>query len=179
MSVNTYKPCQCKSSDGLFISRRHVSLVAAGVVFCFGGLFTLGYFYAQHDMNNKMYAQVSRNAFTDSMYETLCSLQNQEHAKEIHTQSNDVVTHDAVTLGRAYCAELIGFGTRKAAEAFISRIDDPLEIRHRSSVTPKGKKITWYQVVTKDYADRDELIAMVDRIAKQEKIKGTRIITRS
>lgn len=82
--------------------------------------------------------------------------------------------------GQRYYAPLIGFGTKKAADLFVRRMDKKgiqLIAKQRHSRTPKGKKIVWYQVVTPPYDDREKLQQLVDRIAKEETIKDISIVT--
>lgn len=78
-----------------------------------------------------------------------------------------------------YVALLIGFGTYKAAAHCASRLmrkGFPVHVENRSSTTARGKRITWYQVVTQSYERRDDLEELVDRISEEEKIKDARII---
>lgn len=81
---------------------------------------------------------------------------------------------------QAHYAQLIGYGTEVAAKKFAHRLlqkDIPVQVKKRISKTPKGKQRTWFQVVTQDYSDRNELDKLVDRITKEEKLKGVCIVT--
>lgn len=89
-----------------------------------------------------------------------------------------ILTEDNVLPERHY-AQLIGFGTKKFAEQFVQKMKRKhvdVYIQSRNSKTAKGKKIAWYQVVTEQYADYTRLEDLVDRIAKEEKIKGIKIV---
>ncbi len=80
----------------------------------------------------------------------------------------------------AYYAQLIGYGTELAAKKFAHRLsqkDIPVRVKKRISKTPKGRQRTWFQVVTQNHSDRDTLDKLVDRITKQEKLKGVCIVT--
>jgi len=79
-----------------------------------------------------------------------------------------------------YYAQLIGFGTEQAAQKFAQRLIKQkilVTVKRRRSKTAKGKMVSWYQVVTQKYNDKEKLCRLVDRIEKTEKIKGTHIIS--
>lgn len=79
-----------------------------------------------------------------------------------------------------YFAQLVGFGTRQAAQKFVQRlqqVDIPVEVKDRHSKTAKGKKVTWYQVVTTSFSDKGELEKLVNEIKVKERLKDVRIIT--
>lgn len=80
---------------------------------------------------------------------------------------------------KAYYAQLIGFGAEQTAQKYAQRLNKkniPVSVRERESVSGKGKKRTWYQVVTRAFGERSRLEELVDRIAKEEKIKGIQIV---
>jgi cell division protein FtsN len=77
-----------------------------------------------------------------------------------------------------YYAQLIGFGTEKAAQFFVNKLAAKgieTEIKKRTSKTVKGRVSYWYQVVTVAYSNKNDLIALVDKIAKEENIKDANI----
>jgi hypothetical protein len=79
---------------------------------------------------------------------------------------------------KKYYAQLIGFSTHAAAEEFVKKQTckkRSLVIQARESSTAKGKKSSWYQVATEVFTDRNELAHLVDRITKEENIKGAQI----
>jgi cell division protein FtsN len=79
-----------------------------------------------------------------------------------------------------YYAQLIGFGTEKAAEQFVKRLASngvTTEIKKRVSKTVKGRTSYWYQVVTTAYANKDDLSRIVDKLVKEEKLKDVCIRT--
>ena len=78
-----------------------------------------------------------------------------------------------------YYAQLIGFGTEKAAQSFVQKLSKKgidTEIKKRSSKTAKGNISYWYQVVTTAYTDKNRLDELVTRITKEENIKDATII---
>ena len=74
---------------------------------------------------------------------------------------------------------LNGFGTLKAADRFVNRLQKkgiPVEVKKRISKTVRGKIIAWYQVVTKEYTDKSVLEKLVATLKKDEKLKDPSII---
>ncbi len=81
--------------------------------------------------------------------------------------------------GKQYYAQLVGFGSATAAQKFAAAMNKkklPVRIKERESVSGKGKRKVWYQVVTQAFSDRNLLADLVDRIAKEGKIKGVQIL---
>ncbi len=79
-----------------------------------------------------------------------------------------------------YHAELIGFGTMQGAKRFAARLEKkqmPVVINKRVSRTARGRVVNWYQVVTTDYKNKDELISFVNIVKQQERLNDVRIVT--
>lgn len=79
-----------------------------------------------------------------------------------------------------YYAELIGFGTERAARRFadkLSKDNVAVSVKRRRSKTVRGRVITWYQVVTGTFDDKDDLIALVDDVSARERLKDVRIVS--
>jgi hypothetical protein len=77
-----------------------------------------------------------------------------------------------------YYAQLIGFGTEKAAQSFVKKLSAKgieTEVKKRASKTVKGQTSYWYQVVTAQYLNKDDLLHLVDKLTKEENIKDARI----
>jgi len=80
----------------------------------------------------------------------------------------------------SYYAQLIGFGTAKAAHLFAHRLQErnvPVFVKKLRSKTAKGKVISWYQVITDRYSDVNQLQILVNHITAQERLNDVRIIT--
>ncbi len=107
---------------------------------------------------------------------------------------NEVIEHGTATINsdidkqtsivfisdQKYYAQLIGFGTEKAAELFVQRVASKgitTEIRKRTSKTAKGRTSYWYQVVTPAYPNKDDLSIVVNQLVKTEKLKDVCIRT--
>jgi hypothetical protein len=88
---------------------------------------------------------------------------------------NDTVENIAE---QRYYAQLIGFNTEKAAQLFVKKLSTKgiqTEVKKRASKTAKGHTSYWYQVVTTPYSNEEDLYVVVNRIIKEENIKGVSI----
>ena len=86
---------------------------------------------------------------------------------------------DNKTTQESFYAELIGFGTLRAANNFAQKLKKQgfsVVVKRRVSRTPKKRRITWYQVITEKFDNKSDLIAFVDIIKDKEKLKGVRIV---
>ena len=79
-----------------------------------------------------------------------------------------------------FYAELIGFGRKQSAHRFANKLTNQgltVSVKNRRSKTARGRVIVWYQVVTGTFGDKNDLIALVDDISAQEKLKDVRIVS--
>jgi hypothetical protein len=189
-----------QKKDGLFLPSRQVGLLLSGLIIAFFVFFISGYFLGKKQIADELMYKIEQESFADQVYSSLCALYDQdldsaqiEETDQLVSQDKNVLVPEkeeeliinnsiepqteSVHLGKQYYAQLIGFGTQQAADQFAQRIGKiaQVEVRARESSTAKGRKITWYQVVTKPFNDRDSLHNAVDRITKQEKLKGVQI----
>lgn len=77
-------------------------------------------------------------------------------------------------------AQLIGFGTKQAAQAFVTRLKKhhvPVILKTMISKTASGKQRTWYQAITPTYESAQELQDQVSKIKRLEHIRGNDIKT--
>ncbi len=77
-------------------------------------------------------------------------------------------------------AQLIGFGTKQAAQAFVTRLKKhnvPVILKTVISKTASGKQRTWYQAITPTYESARELQDQVTKIKRLEHIRGNDIKT--
>ncbi len=82
--------------------------------------------------------------------------------------------------GCHYYAELVGFGTERAAQLFVERLQKDgisVDIKKRTSKTARGKLIAWYQVITPAFSDSACLLDLVKKLEKKEHLKGVTIQT--
>lgn len=98
----------------------------------------------------------------------LCNSIDQTLVSLEHTGDNNINCY----------AELIGFLTEKAAQVFVKKLAAKgieTEIKKRVSKTVKGRTSYWYQVVTTIYSNKNDLVALVNKIIKEEHIKDVNI----
>lgn len=193
--------CVCSDEQGLFLNNRQVSWAVAVIVLLSFFVFITGYFLGKRKAVEAFSHTVDQHSFADQIYTSMCSLYDaptsDNSVKEEPSQKEALITlaaqetalekpepetttkQSAQVPSKQYMAQLIGFGTQKAAEQFKNRLcknDMPVKIIKRQSKTAKGKVTTWYQAVTHKYDDKHKLETIVDQIAKKERLKGTRIV---
>jgi septal ring-binding cell division protein DamX len=106
-----------------------------------------------------------------------CRAINQEDSavEQASAEESEVVGPNA-----EYFAQLAGFGTARAAQQFAQRLlrkEIQVVVKKRQSRSARGKFVSWYQVVTEKFDDRDQLEALVQRLEKEEKLKGVHIVS--
>lgn len=106
---------------------------------------------------------------------------NQATGSVVTTQEPEAVSDETeVSEGGSECyAQLIGFGTAKAAQDYANRLKKkgiPVFVQKRHSRSAKGRLVTWYQVVTEKFRDEEKLQALVARLKEEEKLQGIHIV---
>ena len=104
--------------------------------------------------------------------------------REISSDDDDAITLEKETKpaeeqNTVYYAPLVGFGTLRAADHCAQQLKSigvDAHLIERVSVTPRGRKITWYQLVTEDYADQKELESVIARVKQTLNIRSIKII---
>ena len=167
--------CNCSNSGGLFVPNRQLSLIVSSLLFLFFSAFMIGYFCGkktaieEHQSNN----------YNASAAQSTQEITIADHHKEENNRVN-INNSDSNSDIKQYYAQLIGFGTEKAAQSFVEKLalkGIETKVQKRTSKTAQGRISYWYQVVTVPYKDRNELSLLVDTIAKEENIKGAFIKT--
>ncbi|MDP3787730.1 MAG: hypothetical protein Q8Q60_00250 [Candidatus Chromulinivorax sp.] len=88
------------------------------------------------------------------------------------------ITESVVDNKQPQYAQLIGFGTKQAAQAFVTRLKKhhvPVVLKTIISKTASGKQRTWYQAITPTYESAKELQDQVSKIKRLEHIRGNDI----
>ncbi len=186
------KSCHCSDMSGLFVPNRHLSFVMAGIILVVFSTFMGGYFFGQKSSAEQFTHQIHQDSFADQVYSSVFSLaERQERGNSTSQNVAAIVKTDTLVettskpeetehvSSNRYYAQLIGFGTSRAAERFVKRLtqkDVIVQTKKRVSKTAKGRTIVWYQVVTPPYADKMELEMLVSQLSKEEKLKDVRII---
>ncbi len=79
-----------------------------------------------------------------------------------------------------YYAELVGFGTKIAAQKFADQLRKKkitVLVKNRHSKTARGRVTTWYQVVSETFSDKNDLMAFVDDVSARKRLKDVRIVS--
>jgi glutamyl/glutaminyl-tRNA synthetase len=100
--------------------------------------------------------------------EKISQLKNKKETKPQEVKKQEVSQEK-------HFAALAGFGKKSSAEGMINRlkkykIDLELKTKVSKSASNKGTR-TWYQVITKNYSDKEEVLRLVDRVVALEHIK--------
>lgn len=192
--------CSCMKKGLWFDNRRISWFVSLGILVCFFS-FMAGYFIGQRKALERVAHTVEQDSLADQISSSLYSLYdtkvNGEEADDVDvsgelalemTSTNTGALSEEHVAGESavvepserYYAQLVGFGTAKAANAFARRLQNksmPVKVNTRRSKSAKGKIISWYQVVTHPFDTKDELETLVEKISKEERIKGVNIVT--
>jgi len=194
-SIMNDKACHCTDNRGLFIPNRQLSAFVAVLFFLFFAVFMAGYFLGKKKVVEQFTQEVRQDVFADHVYTTLATTPVPQessatndllvtHLEDIpstvqsinqdFTPAQDVINKDQLPINERYYAQLIGFGTEKAAQLFVKKLATKgieTEVKKRVSKTAKGHTSYWYQVVTTVFADKNELSALVNKLTKEENIK--------
>jgi uncharacterized protein YaaN involved in tellurite resistance len=163
-------------NEVLYLTNRQVSWLTASIVMLSFCVFIAGYFLGQRkaleQFNEVMEQEISTNSVIVDEAETA-----------VHSNVVDMsapVVQKTAPVEAFYKAQLIGFGTSRAAQQFADRLQNknmPVRVDERHSKTAQGKKIIWYQVTTEPFNDKQELLTFVEKIKKEERLKDIRIVS--
>jgi cell division protein FtsN len=193
------KKCVCTSTHGLFVPNRQLSTIVAFIMLIPFMSFLGGYFFGSQYGAQEFADRAEQESFTDQIYASLCvtpqdkdenvcvaleennGIEQAVDAEAISIEQNDTqITTEPNKSQEQFYAQLIGFGTSRAAHNFVQRMEKEgisTHVKTRKSKTAKGKVISWYQVVTEAYNNKAELLQLVNRIKEKENIKDTPIVT--
>ena len=180
----------------LYITSRQVSWLAASIILLSFFVFIAGYFLGQRKALEQFTQSIEQDAFADHIYSNMCALydtqsgsklvpneqvmqsENQEQ-KEPANQAK-IKTVEQKIPEKRYYAQLIGLGTSRASHRFVERLQQKnmsVKVKERHSKTAQGKKIIWYQVITDTFSNKNDLLAFVEKIKKEERLKDIRLVT--
>ena len=186
--------CHCSENQGLFVPNRQLSFVIALLLLLAFSIFMTGYFLGKRKAVEQFTQEMRQDAFSDKVYTTVLSTAQENqlsidnpllvmHADDVADLSSQSINQDVAAIEQEivaqqhehhYYAQLIGFGTEKAAQLFVKKLSTKgieTEVKKRISKTVKGHTSYWYQVVTAAYSNKNDLVSLVDRLAKEENIK--------
>lgn len=182
------------------IDIRYGSWILSCIIFLIASSFITGYFLGEKNSAEHLQASITREAFADQIYNSLCvacsrdtEIKESETDPEAETDADYDETSEsesessglqdtenaATEVHTQYYAQLAGYTSLKRAEAFAERAiqkNVPVLIKERTSTTPKGCPVTWYQVVTEPYEDQDALNSIVAILKKEEKLHDVKIV---
>lgn len=124
---------------------------------------------ADEQPENAVTATVVKEKTEQTENENTASITNADEDQTAEDQEPPVV----------YYAPLVGFGTLRAADNCAQQLKAmgvSVQLVERSSFTPRGKKIRWYQLVTADYTDKEVLEQIVKNIKQKLNIRTIKII---
>jgi len=190
---------------GLFLTNRHVSWILSFFIIMSFFVFIAGYFFGKKKAVEKFYKKIDQDSLADHIYYSVCSIydngndlkqesteasmdascekkspqEDKKKKKELVVKKIESFKEENKTSQENYYAELIGFGTARAANKFVAKMKKQgfsVALKRRKSRSSKGKTIIWYQVITEKFDNKSDLIAFVDIIKDKERLKGVRIL---
>jgi hypothetical protein len=186
--------------DDIALSRRLIPGLFAACLFLVFISFMIGYFLGVKHTTDEFATQIRQETIADQLLvssvtagasapepeqgSTVIVAENEQPAaavvmSDVPAVASAPVASEPATVMR-YGAELIGFGTKSAAQEFMNRVATynpiPLALKERHSRTPRGRIITWYQVVTERYENKQELQKMLDTLIKKERLHDIKIV---
>ncbi len=176
------------------VTNRQIGWIAALVIVISLGSFSVGYFRGEKKAAERFVARVEQDALADQVYSSVCSFYENDTDADLQAENtmNEQTNHDPahqeqapeneknITNSMLFYAQLIGFGTSKKAKQFVDRLTKKgitVHMRERESKTARGKRICWYQVVTDPYSDKNQLITLVEKLKRDERLHDVRIVT--
>ncbi len=163
----------------LYLTNRQVSWLSASIVLFSFFIFIAGYFLGQRKAIEQFNGVIDKDALTDSAHAHLYTHyelpENSASTPQVELAESPVRPEP-----KQHYAQLIGFGTSRAADRFVDRLQQkniPVKVVERHSKTVQGKEIIWYQVVTERFSKKDDLVAFTQKIKNEERLNDIRIIS--
>jgi hypothetical protein len=155
----------------LYLTNRQVSWLTASIVVLAFCIFIAGYVLGQKKALEE-YSSTGKGIFSSSY------VQVEGNKNPLEDELSASLNHESAS--KQYYAQLIGFGTLRAADKFAERLQQknfPVKVVEKHSKTAQGKKIIWYQVVTETFDKKDDLIVFTQKIEKEERLNDIRIVS--
>lgn len=181
----------------LVFTKKQTTYVSAGLIIVVVTSFTIGYIVGQKTVLYDFAEQIQENSFVDHVQ---CSLYagSQEPARDLeHNVVETAEEHEDETEGtsqaqtegdvveqvpagdKKFYAQLCGFGSLMTARRFVDRVHrlgiDVILVEKKGR-NKKGRVLTWYQVVTPRYADKEKLLKDVEKVQLAEKLQNVTLI---
>lgn len=140
--------------------------------------------YGENSTNEE--SEVSKD--NNTMEEAPSNVIQDNNSKQTteHIQSPNVLLKENQTLKEdtkqdiKHFATLIGFGSKSNAQEFVNKLEKKgynVLLIPRKSKTSKNKTITWYQITTPKFDDKEKLEKVVNEIKKIERLNDVKFMT--
>lgn len=194
---------QNNETDSIKIKQQQAAQIVVALLLCMIFVFISGYYLGKKRALETFTDQFENDSFADKMAYSICSIydtndktagesnENGDAAEEAQEENGDaqieaesqvesaaIVQPQSTALSKKYFAQLAGFGTEQAALKCADQIRRkglPVKVKEKVSKSSKGKSIKWYQVITQDYDDKQQLVNRIDKISGSVKLKDVKI----
>lgn len=176
----------------------HLTGLIAALLVLYVVTFLAGYFWGKKSALEEFAEQIKNESFTDKVYASLCALydqsgdiNNNQHAAQssngsepeegvtqaLLTSLEESEDKDATSAAQ-FVAQLIGYGTQRQAQLYAQSLERrgiAVTVVERTSVSARGKKRVWYQVVTQP-ASYEDTQRLAERLAIEDRLAGVSIV---
>jgi cell division septation protein DedD len=180
------------SKSGLHLEKKQLNRTLALLIISGIALFISGYFWGQHSATEQVLNAVERDSFADQIYYSMCSANEPRDEEEEDEGQEDQsepaeeaegeqksATQEKAQPKKTYAAAIAGFGAQKTADRYAQKLKArgfPVHVAQRTSRSARGRTVSWYQVVTDPFTDRQEGERVVAQIRSQENIRSIALI---
>ncbi len=166
------------------IHHYQITGLVALTLILWGISFLTGFFWGKKSAFEEFAEQIKNESFSDKVYASLCSIYEQPGQS---TSSSDALLVEAEAeeeqdtpppAGTQFVAQLIGYGTEQQAQVYLKTLEKrciSAQVVARTSISARGKKRVWYQVVTTPLP-YEETKRIVERLAIEDRLAGVAII---
>ena len=188
--------------DVLILDKRKLSLISSALILMFFFVFVAGYFWGKRSSVSQIVSHATYSSFADQAYgaslihgQSSCEDAQDESenslasAKQQPSQEQENRVGETKNLNedmpktkeleKKFIGQIAGFSTKRTAQNLVDRLATKkisVKLISRESRSSAGNCVTWYQVVTERYPEKEQLQEMISQIKRFEKIKGVRII---
>lgn len=179
----------------LSLDRKAASQLSAGLLIALFFIFTIGYFTGKRHALQEIAQQSHQESFNDAITTALDSMYQAQNYTSYEPITPDqtfapqdpleiaqeaTIERDIETSGPTtrYYAELVGFGARRNATAFVEKLSQrgvDVIVQERVSTSREGKKVTWFQILTPQFDHKQKLNDLIFTIKKYETLHDIRI----
>jgi len=168
----------------LQLTHRQVSHLIAALLLLAFFIFMAGFYWGKKSAYEPIAERLSDHSLSDRVYHAICCSPDSDEEEVLETEDEnkpaevETVLKDNNPTTKKFIARLVGFGTLRSATQCVQRLKKmgyAVVVAQRESVTARGRKITWYQVVTEPMADKEKLRGLVEKIQQSAQLKDIEI----